>query len=150
MDLWNNEILSYYLSSKRGDRMTYISGLTDLITLKHRYHEYNMVLHSDQGSLYASKPYNDLLPVNGITHSMSREGTPTDNAAMEAINGWIKSELFTDFHIIGENIEEEMEAYIKFFNEERPAYSLGYLTPKQYKENFAHIKIKSAINHEHI
>ena len=27
-----------------------------------------------------------------------------------------------------------MEAYIKFFNEERPAYSLGYLTPKQYRE----------------
>ena len=24
-----------------------------------------------------------------------------------------------------------------FFNEERPAYSLGYLTPKQYKEVYA-------------
>lgn len=86
-----------------------------------------------------NKSYNDLLPVNGITHSMSRAGTPIDNAAMEAINGWIKPEIFTDFHIIGENTEEEMEAYIKFFNEERPAYSLGYLTPKQYKENFTHI-----------
>jgi hypothetical protein len=31
MDLWNNEILSYSLSSKRGDRMTYISGLTALL-----------------------------------------------------------------------------------------------------------------------
>lgn len=27
MDLWNNEILTHALSSKRGDRMTYISGL---------------------------------------------------------------------------------------------------------------------------
>ncbi|MCR5376995.1 MAG: IS3 family transposase, partial [Lachnospiraceae bacterium] len=24
--------------------------------------------------------------------------------------------------------------YIAFFNEERPAYSLNYLTPKQYRE----------------
>ena len=38
----------------------------------------------------------------GITRSMSRAGTPTDNAAMEAINGWIKAELFMDLHVTGE------------------------------------------------
>ncbi len=27
MDLWNNEILAHALSSRRGDRMTYLSGL---------------------------------------------------------------------------------------------------------------------------
>ena len=68
---------------------------------------------------------------------MSRAGTPTDNAAMESINGWIKSELFTHSHLQGENIVEEMAAYIKYFNEERPAYSLGYLTPMQYREAYA-------------
>ena len=31
MDFWNNEILAHALSSKRGDRMTYINGLNDLI-----------------------------------------------------------------------------------------------------------------------
>ena len=30
---------------------------------------------------------------------MSRAGTPTDNSAIEAINGWIKEELFTYFNI---------------------------------------------------
>ena len=67
---------------------------------------------------------------------MTRAGTPTGNAAMESTNGRIKPELFTDFHLQGENVQEEMEAYIKFFNEERPAYSLGYLTPKQYRETY--------------
>ncbi len=43
---------------------------------------------------------------------MSRSGTPADNAAMESINGWMKSEQFTAFHLQGENIEEEMGAYI--------------------------------------
>lgn len=140
MDLWNNEILSHSLSSKRGDRMTYISGLNELIELKKQHPEYKMVLHSDQGSVYASKNFNDLLGPYGIIHSMSRAGTPTDNAAMESINGWIKSELFTDFHLQGENIVEEMQMYIKFFNEERPAYSLGYLTPKQYREAYAPVQ----------
>ena len=138
MDLWNNEIVSHALSAKRGDRMTYISGLEDLIALKKQHPEYEMILHSDQGSVYASKAFNDLLPMYGITHSMSRAGTPTDNAAMEAINGWIKAELFMDFHITGnEPVEKEIDDYIVFFNEKRPAYSLNYLTPKQYREQFA-------------
>ena len=55
MDLWNNEILSHSLSSKRGDRMTYISGLKDLLELKKQHPEYQMILHSDQGSVYASR-----------------------------------------------------------------------------------------------
>ena len=93
---------------------------------------------TDQGSVYASKSYNELLPMYNIVRSMSRAGTPTDNAAMEAINGWIKAELFTDFHITSpENVPAQVSDYIRFFNEERPAYALGYLTPKQYREQFA-------------
>lgn len=58
---------------------------------------------------------------------------------MEAINGWIKAEIFNDFHLAGnENITYEVEKYIRFFNEERPTYSLNYLTPKQYREYYAH------------
>ena len=105
MDLWNNEILSHSLSSKRGDR--------------------------------ASKAFNDLLPMY-VTRSMSRAGTPTDNSAMESINGWIKAELFMDFHVTGERpVHDEVDEYIKFFNEERPAYALSYLTPKQYREKYS-------------
>ena len=118
--------------------MTYISGLNDLIELKKQHPEYRMVLHSDQGTVYASKAFNELLPMYHIDHSMSRAGTLTDNAAMEAINGWIKAELFMDLHVTGEKpVNEEVDEYIIFFNEQRPAYSLGYLTPKQYKEHFA-------------
>ena len=73
-----------------------------------------------------------------ITRSMSRAGTPTDNGAMESINGWIKSEIFMDFHVIGESpVEQEVAAYIIFFNTEWPAYSLNRLTPQQYKEAYA-------------
>ena len=136
MDLWNDEIVSHALSAKRGDRMTYISGLEDVIEIRKKNPELQMVLHSDQGTVYTSKAYNDLLPMYGITRSMSRAGTPTDNAAMEAINGWIKAELFTDLHVTGEkSVKEEIDDYIVFFNEQRPAYSLGYLTPKQYRES---------------
>ena len=69
---------------------------------------------------------------------MSRAGIPTDNVAMESINGWIKAELFMDFHVTGDKpVDQKIDDYIEFFNEQRQAYSPGYLTPKQYKDSFS-------------
>ena len=114
------------------------TGLQDVIEFKKQFPDQELILHSDQGSVYASKSYNELLPMYNITRSMSRAGTPTDNAAMESINGWVKTELFTDFHITSnDDVSRQVDDYIRFFNEERPAYTLGYLTPKQYRERFA-------------
>lgn len=139
MDLWNNEIVSYGLSSKKGDRETYMDGLRRLIEKKKEYQDLKLVLHTDQGSVYSSKSFNELLPLYNIIHSMSRAGTPTDNGAMESINGWIKTEMFTDFHIKEtEDVEVFIKEYLPYFNEQRPAYSLNYLTPKQYREVFNH------------
>ena len=56
---------------------------------------------------------------------------------MESINGWIKAELFMDFHVTGNKpVINEINDYILFFNEQRPTYSLNYLTPVQYRESF--------------
>ena len=138
LDLWNNEILAHALSSKRGDRMTYISGLKDLLGIKEKYPEMETVLHTDQGSVYASRDFNEILPSHNIRRSMSRAGTPTDNATIEAINGWIKAEIFTDLHVTGKRaVKDEVADYIHFFNEERPAYALSYMTPKQYREMYS-------------
>lgn len=142
MDLFNNEIVAYDISSKRGDRTTYINGLNELIKKKKEYKDLKMILHTDQGSVYSSKAFNELLPLYNITHSMSRAGTPTDNSAMESINGWIKEELFNDFSIKDANNPIKcVNDYIIFFNEERPSYALNYLTPKQFKEIFGPINI---------
>ena len=43
---------------------------------------------------------------------MSRAGTPTDNAVMESINGWIKTEIFADFHLASEEtVVEDIRLY---------------------------------------
>ena len=106
-----------------------------MIEFKKHFPDQKLVLHSDQGSAYASKRYNELLPIYNITRS--RAGTPTDNAAMESINGWVKTELLTDFHITSnDDVPKQVDDYIRFFNKERPEHTLGYLTPKQYREQF--------------
>lgn len=68
---------------------------------------------------------------------MSRAGTLTDNPAMKVFNGWIKEDLFTDFNIREcDNVDEFIDNYIQYFNKECLAYSLKYLTPKQYKDQY--------------
>lgn len=138
MDLWNNEIVGYGLSCRKGDRSTYFEGLEMVIEKKKKVDGLDLILHTDQGSVYASKGFNELLPQYHITHSMSRAGTPTDNGAMEAINGWSKVEMFVDFDIAHcDDVPSFVERYVRFFNEERPSAALGYLTPKAYKEKAA-------------
>ncbi len=45
------------------------------------------------------------------------------------------TEIFIDFKINDcGNVPDLVEHYIEFLNEERPAYALGYLAPKAYKE----------------
>ena len=55
MDLWNDELIAHSLSSKRGDRMTYLNGLQDVIEYQKQHPGQELILHSDQGSVYASK-----------------------------------------------------------------------------------------------
>lgn len=137
MDLWNNSIVSWAISNKKGDRNTYMDGLEELKKKKSEMSGMKMILHTDQGSVYSSKSFNETLPALNIIRSMSRAGTPTDNAAMESINGWSKEELFNDFRLKeSEDVVSTVEKYVKFFNEERPAYALKYLTPKQFDEKY--------------
>ena len=138
MDLFNNQILTYAISGKRGDPNTYYNGLNDLILLKDYLNDSEMILHTDQGSVYKSKNYNTMLEANNIIHSMSEPGSPTQNGAMEAINGWLKEELYIDFDIDSyDDIEEGIKDFIHYFNYERPACALGYLTPIEYKEKYS-------------
>ena len=138
MDLFNNEIISYSLSNKKGDPNTYHNGLQILIIKKEEnYKDLELILHSDQGSVFSSKKFNESLHLYNIIHSMSKPGKPTENGAMEAINGWIKEELFIDFKLNScDDIPKQIEDYIYFFNYERPQAALKYLTPIQFKHYY--------------
>ena len=140
LDTFNNEILSYKLSSREGDPRTYYDGLKDIIKLiKKEQTDQVTILHTDQGSVYSSRSFNELLINNNMKHSMSRAGTPTDNPIMESINGWMKDEMFGDFGLKHcDDINQFIKAYIHWFNYERPAYALQYKTPHQYKTDMGY------------
>lgn len=138
MDLFNNEIIAFCLSDKKGDPNTYHLALLTVLQKKEEYRDFITILHTDQGSVYSSKKFNESLPLYNIIHSMSKPASPTENGAMEAINGWIKEELFIDFNINSSNdVFSEIERYIHYFNYERPQSALNYLTPIQFKDLYS-------------
>lgn len=138
-DVYTKEILTYRATQQRGDRNQYIDGLNDVIGLLKGSIE-PVVLHTDQGSVYASMAYNELIKDTNIVRSMSRAGKPTDNPVNEALNGWIKEELTLDFGIDmawgWSNIVAKIDEYVKFYNGQRPCFAIGYDTPDNYRKRY--------------
>ena len=138
-DVFTKEILTYKVAARKGDRNQYIDGLEDIKELL-RGHTEPVVLHTDQGSVYASMAYNEIIKDTVIVRSMSRAGKPTDNPVNESINGWMKEELYMDFRIGDcrrrEEFMEALEKYVDFYNNHRPCYALGYDTPVNYRKRF--------------
>lgn len=134
-DVWNKEIIGYGLSSRKGDIKTYYDGLNQVLNLiKKEQTDHLITLHTDQGSVYSSQSYNQLIENYNIQRSMSRAGTPTDNPINESLNGWIKEELFIDFDLKHcKDVPRLIEEYIYYYNNERPSYALNYKTPIQFK-----------------
>ena len=134
-DAWNKEIIGYGLASRKGATHSYYDGLKQVLEcIKKEQTDDLTILHTDQGSVYSSKAYNKLLEDYNIQRSMSRAGTPTDNPVNESLNGWIKEELILDFKLKESNdVEKTIKNYVHYFNNERPAYSLKYKTPIQFK-----------------
>lgn len=138
-DVFTKQILSWKMGDRRGDRMQYICGLEDVVALLRGSKE-PTILHTDQGSVYASIAYNDLVNETCIKRSMSRAGKPTDNPVNESLNGWIKEELYVDFHLdecrSRESVIDTLRRYVEFYNKQRPSYAIGYDTPDNYYRRF--------------
>ncbi len=137
IDAFNNEIISYDLTEKGHEELSsHLKALTRFIKIKKSRGYFNIrtILHTDQGAIYASDVFNAICKNNNIIHSMSRLGKPTDNAKIEAINGWIKQEMETDFHFFYvQNIAQFIKKYVNYYNTERPSYKLGNKTPLGYR-----------------
>lgn len=147
-DVFTKQILSWSVADRRGSRKQYIDGLEKVLTFLKKGAEEPTVLHTDQGSVYASIAYNDLIKEYNITRSMSRAGKPTDNPVNESLNGWIKEELFMDFRVdqcrTREQFIEVIERYVEFYNKKRPCFAIGYDTPDNYYKRFRRGEIEKS------
>ncbi len=131
-DTFDREIVGFGLTDRRGDARPYFDGLAQAIeAMKGKERSGPTILHTDRGSVYSSRAFNELLSNHAVVHSMSRAGTPTDNPIDESLNGWIKDELFIDFNLRKcDDVLSLVKAYVDYYNNERPMCCLGYKTPR--------------------
>ena len=137
VDTFNNEILAHQATPVTGSNKPYYHCLEVLKKYAGKKNEEQtpqVVLHTDQGSVYSSQAFRQAHEHYNILRSMSKVGTPTDNAIIEALNGWIKEELYLDFGLeTAVDVPKLLDEYVYYFNNRRPAAALGYKSPVQYK-----------------
>ena len=133
MDLYNREIIGYYVSRQMDSEI--VCRALDSALQKRENKEKTLIFHSDRGCQYCSKRYQAMLSENNIQGSMSKAGCPYDNSCMESFYASLKKEYYyrREYATI-EELEMDLFYYIEiFYNRKRLHSSLGYMSPVAYR-----------------
>lgn len=92
------------------------------------------LMRSDNGSEFVGKAVNEWLAENSIKPIFIEPGKPWQNGKGESFNGKLRDEcLSREWFSSVKEAQVIIEKWRKFYNEERPHSSLGYLTPLEFK-----------------
>ncbi|TQV68305.1 IS3 family transposase [Exilibacterium tricleocarpae] len=136
IDLFSRCVIGWSMSDKN-DTSLVQDALT--MALWRRGHAKEVVVHSDQGSTYASGAYQQLLEDNQLLCSMSRKGECLDNAVAESFFGTLKTELVDheDYRTKAQAKQSLFEYIEIFYNRKRRHSFLGYMSPEEYERRYA-------------
>ncbi len=100
------------------------------------------LIHSDQGSQFTSRSYEQIVLNNGVICSYSKKGYPNHNAWIETYHASIKHEKL--YHEQLNTISDcylAVHSYNEWYNNKRVHQGLNYLTPTQYENQISQIMI---------
>lgn len=114
-DLFDNFIVAYDMATVQDNALVYRT----VKKAKEKVAD-ELILHSDQGFQYTSHGYMKLSQEYSILPSMSRAGTPLDNAPAENFFGILKTECIYRHKIqTFDEARKLIDDYIHFYNYER-------------------------------
>jgi len=123
-DVYDNFIVAYDMGTVQDNALVYRT-----IQKAQKEIADGLILHSDQGFQYTSHGYLNLTKQYGILPSMSRAGTPLDNAPAENFFGVLKTECIYRYKILTiSHARQLVDEYIYFYNYQRIQLKNG-LTP---------------------
>ena len=129
-DLYDGSIVAYHVS-KRNDNLLVMETLDKAIKANP---EAEPLIHSDRGSQYTSKDYRRKTTEAGMTRSMSRTANCLDNASIESFFGHFKCEKYDlNTYLTYHSLTDDIDDYMKFYNEERYQETLNSLTPLEFR-----------------
>lgn len=138
LDLFSRQVIGWAMS-KHNNKELVQDALT--MALWRRGRVKDVIVHSDQGSTYASGDYQRQLEANQLKCSMSRKGECLDNAVAESFFGTLKNELVHhEDYMSRAQARQSIFEYIEvFYNRERRHAFLNYMTPIEYEWRYAGI-----------
>lgn len=135
MDQYSRRVVGWSLAEARGAALT--RAAFDL-AVRHRLPCRRLIFHSDRGSEYASHAYGRRLRARGVLQSMTRGGTPSDNAHMESFFHSLKADVIHGrrFHTDAQ-LRRCIANYVQYYNHRRLHSALGYQSPVEYERRAA-------------
>jgi transposase InsO family protein len=132
LDLFSRKVVGWSMS-ERLDRS--LVGNAFAAAMGRRKPGEGVVHHSDRGSQYASREFQEQLRVAGALCSMSRKGNCWDNAVVESFFGTLKQELVHRcWFATREEARRAVFEYIEvWYNRQRRHAHLGYLSPEEFE-----------------
>ncbi|NMM99226.1 integrase [Bifidobacterium sp. DSM 109959] len=93
------------------------------------------VFHTDRGGEFTGERIERMLDVFGITRSLSRPGSPYDNAVVESTNRLVKKELIhRNVYTSVDRLCSDVNRYVWWYNHQRLHSTLGYLSPVEFTQ----------------
>jgi putative transposase len=136
MDLFSRRIVGW---SMRGDMRSeiVIDALEMAWFQRSPDKDRGLIFHSDRGSQYASREFNQVLDECRITPSMSRKGNCWDNACSETLFGSLKVERLHGmrFETIRQAKDETLD-WLLWYNRTRLHSTLKYVSPMQFEQEW--------------
>jgi transposase InsO family protein len=104
------------------------------MAIRHRTPTAGLRHHSDRGSPYAARAYQQLLTRHGMTGSMSRRRNCWDNACVERFFGTLKRERIDhrQYRTRDEATQDIFEYIDVFYTRLRRHSTLGYYSPAEF------------------
>jgi putative transposase len=90
------------------------------------------ILNTDQGVQFTARAFTSSVEAAGVRMSMDGRGRALDNIFVERLWRSVKyEEIYLKEYASVIALEEGLESYFSFYNQERPHQSLGYRTPAE-------------------
>lgn len=133
MDLYSRAIIGWSMHHRMTQQLV-CDALT--MALFRRGFPRSVIIHSDRGSQYCSKRYQQLIKQHGLRCSMGRKANCYDNAAMESFFHSLKVELvhrevYSNRQRARISIFEYIETY---YNRQRKHSAIGYQIPMLFEQ----------------
>lgn len=135
LDLGSRKVVGWHVAPNMEQDLV-VRALQQALDQRERELPRGLIHHSDRGTQYTAKTYQELLAKNDIVCSMSRRGNCWDNACVESFFSTLKRELPND-HVFEDwrEVERAVFAYVDgFYNTCRPHSALDYCTPNEYEQ----------------